>query len=480
MYRIPEKGWDRETVLGTLDTFRQQDLDWRGGRTFAYVYDAGKEAEEVCKAAFVSYMKENALDPTVFPSLLKIENDLVAMAGAHLNAPEDAVGSFTSGGTESIFCAVKAARDYARAERGIERPHMVLPATAHASFHKAGKYLGVDFTVTDVDPNDYRADVAKMAEAIRPETILLVGSATSYGHGVVDPIGAMGELAQAHDLLLHVDGCIGAFLLPYFRKLGDDIPPFDLSVPGVTSISMDFHKYAYAAKGASVLMYRDASLRRYQFFATAGWTGYTQINTVMQSTRGGGPLAAAWATLHFLGEDGFLDLARRIRDATHTLMDGIEAIDGLHLTTRSDLSLIAFETEGFDLFHVIDEMRNRGWYVQPQLSFRHYTPNIHLSVGPGNAPHVDAFLEDLVDAVEAARKLPATDASALLEQLAAASEGGELTPETFEVLLGAAGISGNALPERMATINALLDALPTELSEDLLKRYLNALYVPTA
>lgn len=476
MYRIPEHGWPRERVMETLEAFRAGDLDWRGGRTFAYVYDAGREAEEVCKAAFLAYMKENALDPTVFPSLLKLENDLVAMALAHCGGTEGCVGSFTSGGTESLILAVKSARDQARAERGIDRAHMVLPATAHASHHKAGRYLGVDYTVVDVDPITYRADPAAMAAAIRPETVLLVGSAPSYAHGVVDPIEELGQLALERGLLLHVDGCIGAFLLPYFRRLGDDIPAFDLSVPGVSSLSMDLHKYAYAAKGASVLMYRDNKLRHHQWFATAGWTGYTQINPVVQSTRGGGPLAAAWATLHFLGDDGFLELARRIRDASNRLMDGIEAVDGLRLTVRSDMCLISFRCEGFDLFHLVDEMKLRGWYIQPQLRFREYPANIHISVGPGNAPHVEDFLDDLEEAVAAARALPPTDASAVLAQLA---RGGELGPEGFATLVEALGAGGGVLPERLAPINALLDALPPELSEELLVRYLNELYRPT-
>jgi glutamate/tyrosine decarboxylase-like PLP-dependent enzyme len=478
VHRIPKTGWTRDQVMATLDGFRASDLDWRGGRTFAYVYDPGEAAEEVCKEAYVSYMKENALDPTVFPSLLKIENDLIAMALAHCGAPEGSVGSFTSGGTESIILAVKAARELARKERGIDRPHMVLPATAHASFHKAGEYLGVDYSVVDVDPVTFKADPAAMAAAIRPETILLVGSATSYGQGVVDPIEAIGQLALKHDLLFHVDGCIGAFLLPYFRQLGDDIPPFDLSVPGVTSLSMDFHKYAYAAKGASVLLTKDPALRRHQFFASAGWTGYTQINPVVQSTRGGGPLAAAWATLHFLGEDGFLDLARRIRDATHRVMDGIEAIDGLRLSVRSEMCLVSFVCEGFDLFHLVDEMKLRGWYVQPQLAFRHYAPNIHLSIGPGNAPHVEAFLADLAEAVEAARALPPTEPGPVLEALGI-SGGGELSPEAFARIVEVLGAGGGELPERLAPINALLNALPPALSEDLLVRYLNGLYLPT-
>ncbi|MCA9773672.1 MAG: aspartate aminotransferase family protein, partial [Myxococcales bacterium] len=249
MKSIPVKGLSKQDVYGELEAARAADLPWRNGRTWAYVYDPGPEAEAVIKHAYMDYLTENGLDPTAFPSTLKFETELLSMAASHLKGDEEVVGNFTSGGTESIFLAVKTARDRARAMRPeIREPEMVLPMTAHAAFQKAAHYLGVRPVITDVDPVTFRADVESARSAITPNTVLLVGSAISYGHGVVDPIRELGAIALERDVLLHVDGCMGGFLLPYFRRLGAEVPDFEFNVPGVTSISMDLHKYAFAAK----------------------------------------------------------------------------------------------------------------------------------------------------------------------------------------------------------------------------------------
>jgi sphinganine-1-phosphate aldolase len=307
--KIPQHGLSREQILTTLEAYRADDMPWRDGRTWAYVYDPGPAAEEVIKQAYMMYLTENALDPTVFPSLLRLENELVAMAAAHLHGGASVVGNFTSGGTESIILAVKTARDHARDKRPhITEPEIVMPATAHAAFQKAAHYLGIKPVLVPVEPRSFKADVEALRRAITTNTILLVGSAVSYAHGVVDPIRELGQLALEHDLLLHVDACMGGFLLPYFRRLGAPVPDFDFSVPGVTSMSMDFHKYAFAAKGASVVLYRDKELRKYQIFTCANWSGYTMINATVQSSKSGGPLAAAWAVLHFIGDGGYLEI----------------------------------------------------------------------------------------------------------------------------------------------------------------------------
>ena len=320
--RIPEQGWSKQQVLEALEQFRADDMPWRDGRTWAYVYDPGREAEEVIKQAFAMYLSENALDPTVFPSTLRLENELVAMAAAHLYGDEQVVGNFTSGGTESIILAVKTARDHARAlQPQIREPEIVLPTTAHAAFHKAAHYLDVKVVLAPVDPKTFKADVAAVRAAITPNTILLVGSAVSYAHGVVDPIEALGQLALEKSLLLHVDGCMGGFLLPYLRRAGAPVPRFEFDVPGVTSISMDFHKYAFAAKGASAILHRNKELRRYQIYACSNWTGYTVINPTVQSTKSAGPIAAAWAVLHFIGDEGYLEIARQVLDATRRIAD---------------------------------------------------------------------------------------------------------------------------------------------------------------
>ena len=228
--RIPEKGMDKAKLFETLKGYRTNDLASKGGRTWAYVYDTGRaEIDEVAKEAYTAFLSENGLDPTVFPSLLRLENEIVAMARTHLNGDENVVGNFTSGGTESIILAVKAARDRARAERPeIREPEMILPVTAHAAFHKAAHYLDVKTVMTPVDPVTFKADPDAVEKAVTENTVLIVGSAVSYAHGVIDPIEDLGRIALENDVLLHVDGCVGAFLLPYFKRLGSDVPPVRL------------------------------------------------------------------------------------------------------------------------------------------------------------------------------------------------------------------------------------------------------------
>jgi sphinganine-1-phosphate aldolase len=475
--RIPAHGWSREQVLGALEGMKAHDMPWRDGRTWAYVYDPGPAAEEVIKAAFSMYLTENALDPTVFPSTLALENELVAMAAAHLRGDAEVVGSFTSGGTESILLAVKAARDRARALRPeIREPELVLPATAHAAFQKACHYLDVRPVLVPVDPKSFRADVGAMRDAIGPNTIQLVGSAVSYAHGVVDPIEALGELALERDLLLHVDACMGGFLLPYFRRLGAPVPRFELDVPGVTSISMDLHKYAFAAKGASVLLHRSPELRRYQMYACSNWTGYTVINPTVQSTKSGGPLAAAWAVLHFLGDDGYLEIARQVLDATRRIADWIDASPDLRLLGRPEMNLVAFTSDTVSVFHVADEMKARGWYVQPQLGYGDSPENLHLSINPASVRWVDALLADLAGCLEQARSLPSGALAERIREAFGALDPDSLTPDAVRGLLGMAGVAGTSLPGRMAEINEVLNALPVALRERLLIEYLNELY----
>ncbi len=475
--RIPEQGWTREAVFQALEQRKQGDMPWREGRTWAYVYDPGREAESVIKDAFALYLTENGLDPTVFPSALRLENEVVAMAAAHLRGDGDVVGNFTSGGTESILLAVKAARDHARAHRpGLDAPEMVLPETAHAAFQKAAHYLGVRPVLVPVDPESFRADVDAVRDAITERTVLLVGSAISYAHGVVDPIRELGQLALERGLLLHVDGCMGGFLLPYFRRLGSAVPDFDFTVPGVTSISMDLHKYAFAAKGASTILYRDKALRKHQMYACSNWTGYTVINPTVQSTKSAGPLAAAWAALHFIGDAGYLEIARVVRDATARIVAAVDAAPELRVLGRPDMNLLAFTSERVSVFHVVDEMKERGWYVQPQLAYGSSPENIHLSVNPESVRWVDAMLDDLRECVEKAKSLPSGELAGRIQEAFGSMAPEALTDDVFAGLLRMAGVEGTSLPGRMAEINEVLNALPVPLRERLLVEYLNELF----
>ena len=475
--RIPRKGMSKEQLFATMDSYRANDVNWRDGRCWAYVYDAGPEVEAVIKEAYMAYLSDNALDFSAFPSVLRFENEVVAMAAAHLNGDENVVGNFTSGGTESIMLAVKTARDYARAKRmDVRVPEMILPVTAHAAFQKAAHYLDVKAVLVPVDPASFRADAAAVQAAITPNTVLLVGSAVSYAHGVVDPIRELGQLAIEHGLLLHVDGCMGGFLLPYFRRLGVEIPDFDFSVPGVTSISMDLHKYAFAAKGASTILYRNQELRRFQIYTCAQWTGYTIVNPTVQSTKSAGPLAAAWAVLSFIGDDGYLELARQMLEATRRVTAGIERIAGLRLLGRPDMNLVAFTSDEVSVFHIIDEMRRRGWYVQPQLGFHGSKENVHLSINPAAAKWVDDFLRDLSECTEIARTQRSGEMSAAIRAALGGLEPGQLGGEMFAEMLKLAGVEGTALPERMAGINELLNSLPPGLTEQVLTEYANQLF----
>ncbi|MCP4668482.1 MAG: aspartate aminotransferase family protein, partial [Deltaproteobacteria bacterium] len=394
--KIPDKGVGKDDIFKRLEAFRRDDVDWRSGRTFGYVYDPGQEAMDISKEAYMNFLTENALDFTVFPSLLRLENELVAMSAAHVNGDDQVVGNFTSGGTESIILAVKACRDYFRAKRPeIKEPEMILPTTGHAAFHKAAHYLDVNVASVPVHPEDFRADALLMKGAVTTNTIMIVGSAPSYAHGVVDPIRDLGKAALDHNLWLHVDACVGGFMLPYFKRLGATIPDFDFSLPGVSSLSMDLHKYAYTPKGASIVLYRSKELRQHQIFACASWTGYTVVNNAVQSSKSGGPMAAAWAALNFIGHDGYLEIARRKLEATKRLAQGIEQIKGLRLMAEPDMCMLSFTSDGINVFHIIDEMNARGWYIQPQLAFDTSKENVHMSISAANVEWVEPFLEDL-------------------------------------------------------------------------------------
>lgn len=477
---LPPDGRSEADLFAALATYREHDMPWRDGRTWAYVYDAGPDVERVGKRAYLDFLSENALDPTVFPSLMRLENEVVGMACAHLNAPEGAVGSFTTGGTESCMLAMKTARDSARALRGITDPEVILPTTAHAAFHKGAEYFGIRKVLVDVDPDTWTADPVAMEAAITPNTVLMVGSAVSYAHGVLDPIEELGAIALKHGVLLHVDACIGGFLLPYFRRLGADLPPFDLSVPGVTSISMDLHKYAFCPKPSSVVLYRDAALRRFQIFSCATWTGYTVVNPTFLSTRSGGPVAASWAVLNFMGDAGYLDLASRIYDGTRTIIEGIRGIDGLELLGEPQMNLVAFASSRISVFVLADRMRARSWYLQPQLGYCGSRPNLHLSIQPQCVKWADDLIADLAE-VTAELLAEATEADspvgpdpAVLAQLDPSS----LDDATLGALLSSVGVQGAQLPDTMAEINHLLDALPPEVTQEVLRSYLNSLYVP--
>lgn len=450
-----------EQVRERLVALREHDLPTHGGRTLAYVYDSGRaEVDAVAREALAAYGSANGLDPTAFPSLATMEREVVGFAAGLLDAPAEYAGTVTSGGTESCLLAVLAARD---ARPDVARPQIVAPTTIHAAFHKAAHLFGLELILVDVDPDTFRADPAAMAAALTERTVLVAASAPSYAHGVLDPIEQIAAAAAHRGIRCHVDACIGGFVLPFL-----DSPPgraWNFSVPGVTSVSADLHKYGYAPKGVSLVVHRSMALRHPQFWATADWPGYGVVNSTLQSTKSGGPLAAAWATVSMLGRQGYAALAAQARAATLAIAAGVGGIPGLRVLVEPDSTLLAVASdESCDVYTIADELLARGWYAQPQLPYRGGPASLHLTVSAATAAGVPDFLIALRAATGAAQAAgPVALDPGVLGLLGSLDPGG-LDEATLGGLLAAAGLAGAdgglALPTRMAPIQALLAACP--------------------
>lgn len=453
---LPQRGMPKEAVLARMQAARDRDVHWREGRVFSLVFPAGLDVEEVASAAYTLFFGENGLNPTAFPSLRTFETEVVAMTAALLGGDAAVAGNMTSGGTESILLAVKTARDWARVERPhIQQPEIVACQSVHPAFHKAAHYFGLR-VVTTPPRADLRADVERIAAAISANTILLVGSAPAYPHGVVDPIAGLAQLAADRGLLMHVDACVGGMLLPFARRLGFPVPDFDFTVPGVTSISVDLHKYGYAAKGASVILYRSASLRRHQFFVATGWPGGIYPSPSMTGTRPGGAIAAAWAVMNYLGEAGYLALADQVMGTAQTLQAGIARIDGVHVLGKPDMSVMAIASDRHDIYDIGDELTLRGWHLDRQQ----FPPSLHLTVMPAHAATANAFLDDLAAAVAAVRRpsLARWRKNLLLSLVRLFTR--LLPPAMVSRLTGRFAPGGGAMPMRTAAIYGLIGSLP--------------------
>ena len=382
---------------------KELDFDWRRGRLPAYIYYRDESLLALQQEAYSLFMIENALGKArAFPSLLKMERDVIAMALELMGGDESSDGIFTSGGTESLILAVKAARDWARAEGRFREPFRVLASeTAHPAFSRAGHLLNVEVRRLPMRSQDFRADAAAFADAIDDHTIMLVGSAPHYPNGVFDPIGELGALAIDRALWLHVDACVGGFLAPFARLNGSPIPAFDLSVPGVSSLSADIHKYGFAAKGASLLLFRHGEQKRYGGFSL-DWVKGTYATDGLLGTRPGGAIACAWAVMNHLGLNGYQALAATTLETTDAFTTGIDRIPGLRVVRPYDLCIFTYGSKDSDLDinAVADAMSRRGWFVARGLK---PIPSIQIAVNPVHAPIVDEYLNDLSASVEEVR-----------------------------------------------------------------------------
>jgi glutamate/tyrosine decarboxylase-like PLP-dependent enzyme len=390
---IPATGLSAQSIATSFDEMSAHDVQWRNGKAFSLAYNAGPEVLTIAEEAYRRFSGANALNTAAFPSLRQMQGEVIEMAGVWLGSPATAAGYFTSGGTESILMAVKAARDQFRTEASITHPNIVLPTSAHAAFDKAAAYFGVELRRVDVLPT-WRADVAAMAERIDKNTILIVGSAPQYPQGVIDDIPALAALAQRQNINFHVDACMGGVSLAYLSRLGHQIAPWNLQVDGVTSISVDLHKFGYTSKGASVIMYADKRLRSYQGFFTDQWLGGVYASSGMLGTKSGGAIAAAWAVMHFLGDDGYLRLTQSARVATEKLAHHISGHPHLSLLAQPDallLSFIANDPQRLNVYAVADEMWKRGWYIDRQEP----PQSLHCTVNAVHESVIDAMLIDL-------------------------------------------------------------------------------------
>ncbi len=470
---FPDQGKSRDEVLAALSDQRTRDLKC-DGRAFAFVYDAGEETRELAREAFAACMGINGLDPTVYPSARKIENQVVSACLELLNAPEGACGTATAGGTESVMLAVKSARDFARKTRPqITSPKMLLPETAHACFHKAAHYFGIEIVTVDVDEN-FRAIVADAKAKMSEDVILVVGSAPSYAHGVIDPIAELAALAKEHDTLMHVDACVGGCVLPFMVENGEDVAPFDMSVEGVTSLSMDLHKYGFAPKGISVLLQARRELRDAQYFACANWSGYAIVNATMLGSKSVAAMGAAFALLHHLGREGYRERATLMWDGAKSVMETIEATDGLELLAKPDMGLFGFRPTEGDVFELADRLTECGWHIQPTYAYGKSPAHIHLTMDPGNASNAKAFSEDLVKCMN---DLPATiDPPAQVVGMLEMLGGDQAQGIDAGALMAQLGVTDGQLPSQSAMIHRLINAASPAAREKLLVLFIGELF----
>ncbi len=469
-------GADPEAVLSELEALAIGDVDWSDGRLMSGIYDPGDTAHELAAEAYRRFLAPNALYINLYPSAARMERDILDSVIELLRGDDGVAGSLTTGGTESIMLAVKAARDHARVHRpGITRPNVVLPVTAHPAFHKAAHYLGLEVIMTPVDTTGFRADPDAFASALNPDTVLGVGSAPNFSHGTIDPIGSMAAAAAERGVLFHVDACVGGIYLSVLRRMGGmgrEVPDFDFSVPGVTSISTDLHKYGYAPKNASLVMYRDRELRQHAMFVCSATTEYAVINPTVLSSRSAGPVAAAWAVMRHLGEEGYERIVGETHRATGRVLAAIADIDGIEVLADPEIAMFTLASDEINVFELDDAMKDRGWTLLPQFACGGGPANLHVSITWTNLPHMEQFVDDLATAVGELRDTgPAVDRSAI-EAAVSELEGAPLDHKMLS-LAGLAGITGDGVPERMAALNTILDLLESGERDQILATFVN-------
>ncbi len=394
--QMPATGRDWDEVRADMIARGGNDVDWRSGRTAVYVFNAGEDIHHVQHDAYGLYMSENGLGPLAFPSLAQMEKDVISMALGLLHGPEGSTGAITSGGTDSITMAMKTARDFARAKGKIQPgQNIVIPRSGHLAFHKAAHLMDIEVRNVPLKTDgSYEADPAAMAGAVDEATIMMIGSAPNFPHGIIDPIAALGEVAEAKGVWLHVDACVGGYFAPFARMNGVPVPAFDFEVPAVRSMSADLHKYGYCAKGASTVLFRSEDLYKHMPFSMRDWSGAPMKTPTLAGTRPGGAISAAWAVMNVLGVDGYREKQGLVCGVREKIEAGVKAL-GFEVLGKPMLGLIAFRHPEAETLALYAAMRARGWFT----SFTAEPQSLHLMLSPKHAEVAEDYLRDLAAAL---------------------------------------------------------------------------------
>ncbi|KAJ3211569.1 hypothetical protein HDU67_004424 [Dinochytrium kinnereticum] len=407
--RLPAQGLSEALVRKEharfIDMGKSGEEEWRSGKVSGAVYHGGDALNALITEAYGIWSITNPLHPEVFPAIRRMEAEVVSMCLSMYNGPEDSCGSMTSGGTESLLMAIKTYRDRARILKGVTEPEMIVPVTIHAAFDKGADYFGVKIVHVPVVPATGQVDVAKVARAINRNTIMLAGSSPNFPHGIIDDIPALAALAKKHDIGMHVDACLGGFIVPFVEKAGFPLPfHVDFRVDGVTSISADTHKYGFAPKGSSVIMYRSRELRNFQYFVATEWPGGVYASPSIAGSRPGALIAGCWTAMIHMGESGYIESTKQIVGATRKITEGIKSIDGLRVIGTPLLSVVAFEAvPPLKVYGVGDILSRRGWH----LNMLQYPQAVHIACTMLTVPAAEQLVADLKEAVEMLKKDPA-------------------------------------------------------------------------
>lgn len=397
---LSPRGWPTTTVIEELDRLARHDVDFHAGRSFGLTYKGSDALDDLLREVAAKFALENGFGLSAMPSLVAMENDIIAIATGLFHAPAGARGTVTSGGTESIFLAVQAAARRAGIRDASSRGSIVGPRTAHPAFRKACDLMGITWISVEPGP-DFHVDPAAFVAALRDDTMLAVGSAPSYPWGMVDDIAVLSRAAGARGIPFHVDAAIGGFLLPFLDQLGADVPAWDMRLPDVTSISADLHKYGLSARGASLIIQRDPATHAHQSYSEPDWPGGAYMTRTMLGSRSAAPIATAWAALHHLGREGYMAMTRAALAAKADLIAAIEDIDGFHIVGTPIATILAIGSDKHDIIAIGHELTARGWYVGQQQHPR----SLHFIITAGNLPVMEEFTRDL--AVAAASTAPA-------------------------------------------------------------------------